>query len=82
MKGLAGLSLWLLAGCAALGPAAPMRLLADAAATGCEWNATQMRWHYPPDTQGNPVLSPIQDITGCEREAPAVGCRWQWRCPP
>jgi len=38
-------------------PTAPVRLLADATATGCEWNATQMRWHYPPDAQGNPVLA-------------------------
>ena len=63
-------------------PTAPVRLLADATATGCEWNATQMRWHYPPDAQGNPVLSPMYDITNCAREAAADGCRRQWRCPP
>ena len=83
----------LLAGCrsvpAPAGLASPLvvplpqeRLLADATATGCEWNATQMRWHYPPDAQGNPVLSPMYDITNCTREAAADGCRWQWRCPP
>ena len=73
--------LLLVGGCVTPVPA-PLRMLEDATATGCEWNATQMRWHYPPDAAGNPVLSPMYDITNCAREAAADGCRWQWRCPP
>ena len=73
----------ILTGCATPSSVAPPgRLLMDAAAIGCEWNATQMRWHYPHDAAGNSVMSPIYDITNCVREGTEVGCRWQWRCPP